>query len=78
MNKKVVVTGINAITSLGLDIDETWANLLKGKSGVKNITLFDASENDTKIAAQLPNNFDEYSSKFVKNRQDLQDKHDKE
>ncbi len=68
MNKKIVVTGINAITSLGLDLNETWSNLLKGKSGVKNITLFDTSESDTKIAAQLPDNFDEYSSGFVKKR----------
>ncbi len=68
MSNKIVVTGINAITSLGLDFHETWSNLLKGKSGVKKITLFDTSENDTKIAAELPDNFDEYSSQFVKKR----------
>jgi 3-oxoacyl-[acyl-carrier-protein] synthase II len=42
MNNKVVVTGINIITSLGLDLDSSWSSLIEGKNGVRRITLFDA------------------------------------
>src|SRR6056297_3148618 len=65
---KVVVTGYNMITSLGLDADETWKNLVAGKSGVKRITLFNPSENSTQIAAQVPDEFEAYSRPFIKKR----------
>ena len=45
---RVVVTGIGIICPLGLDRDSTWANLIAGKSGIDNITLFDAKALNTK------------------------------
>jgi len=68
MSKKVVVTGFNMLTALGLDWEETWENIKNGKSGVKNISLFDASENQTQIAAELPSEFAEKSSFVIKKR----------
>lgn len=41
--KRVVVTGLSALTPLGGNVTETWDNLLAGKSGIGPITLFDAS-----------------------------------
>jgi len=68
MANKVVVSGLNVITSLGLDWEETWKNIQEGKSGVKKITLFDASENQTQIAAELPVEFAEKASSVIKKR----------
>ncbi len=68
MNKKVVVTGFNMITALGLDWEETWKNIQEGKRGVKKISLFDASENQTQIAAELPAEFSEKSASVIKKR----------
>jgi 3-oxoacyl-[acyl-carrier-protein] synthase II len=50
---RVVVTGIGALSPLGLDVNATWQGLIAGKSGVDRITLFDASSFETKIAAEL-------------------------
>jgi 3-oxoacyl-[acyl-carrier-protein] synthase II len=66
--EKVVVTGINVISALGLNMDENWERMLKGESGVSRIRLFDPSGLDTRIAAQLPEAFEEYSKKYVKKR----------
>ena len=38
-SRRVVVTGLGAMTGLGHSVDETWKNLLAGKSGVRRITL---------------------------------------
>ncbi|MBF0273641.1 MAG: beta-ketoacyl-ACP synthase II [Nitrospinae bacterium] len=51
--RKVVVTGLSAITSLGLDLDTTWKNLLAGKSGVSEIDSFDTTEFPCRIASQV-------------------------
>lgn len=66
--EKVVVTGMDIISSLGLNLETNWQNLIEGKSGVKKITLFDASENQTQIAAEIPKEFDDYYSQFIKKR----------
>ena len=42
--KRVVVTGVGAVTPVGLDAPSTWAAMLEGQSGVGRVTLFDASE----------------------------------
>ena len=52
---RVVVTGMGALTPLGNNIDETWANLLQGKSGAAPITLFDASKFKAKFACEVKN-----------------------
>jgi 3-oxoacyl-[acyl-carrier-protein] synthase II len=49
----VVVTGIGAVTPLGLDRENTWQALLAGKSGVGPITAFDARHLPTRIAAEV-------------------------
>src|SRR5262249_29768192 len=49
----VVLTGIGAITPLGLDREHTWQALLAGKSGVGPITAFDARHLPTRIAAEV-------------------------
>jgi 3-oxoacyl-[acyl-carrier-protein] synthase II len=51
--KRVVATGIGCFSPLGLDIDTTWKNLVAGKSGIDNITLFDASPLHTRIAGEV-------------------------
>ena len=61
MEKKVVITAINMTTALGLDWQTTWENLVVGKSGVRKITLFDTTNHATKIAAQLPDEFETYA-----------------
>lgn len=68
MIEKVVITGINTITALGLSIEETWTNLIKGENGIRKISLFDASHLDTQIAAEVSSAFDEYSSQYIKKR----------
>ncbi len=68
MEEKIVITGLNIISSLGLGIKENWENLLKGKSGIKKITLFDASGSETQIAGQVPDNFGEFVAKYIKKR----------
>jgi 3-oxoacyl-[acyl-carrier-protein] synthase II len=48
-----VVTGIGAVTPLGLSAAETWAGLIAGRSGIGPITLFDASELPVRIAGEV-------------------------
>lgn len=51
--KKVVITGLGAISPLGNSVDETWQNALKGVSGVDLITKFDATNFSVKFAAEV-------------------------
>lgn len=51
--KRVVITGVGAVTPVGLDAPSTWAALLEGQSGVGNVTLFDASEYPVQIAGEV-------------------------
>ena len=55
MSKRVVITGLGLITPLGIGVDDTWAALCKGQSGIAEITRFDASGFDTKIAGEVKN-----------------------
>ena len=56
MNKRrVVVTGMGAITPIGIGVDEFWKGLLEGRNGVGPITKFDASKFDTQFAAEIKN-----------------------
>lgn len=68
MAKEVVITGMSLITSLGLSLEENWKNIVAGKSGVKNITLFDASALATRVAAEVPPEFEELSRNYLKKR----------
>ena len=51
--KRVVVTGIGALTPVGNNLADYWENLLKGVSGADNITLFDAAKFKTRFACEL-------------------------
>jgi 3-oxoacyl-[acyl-carrier-protein] synthase II len=50
--KRVVVTGLGAITPIGITLDEYWAGLTSGKNGIGPITLFDAARHDCRIAGE--------------------------
>ena len=51
--KRVVVTGLGAVTPLGNSVEETWKNLLAGKSGAAPITSFDTTNFKTKFACEV-------------------------
>lgn len=53
--KRVVVTGMGALTPLGNDVPTTWANAVEGKSGAGPITHFDASLFNTRFACEVKN-----------------------
>ena len=53
MRKRVVITGLGAISSIGLSVEETWQGLLTGKSGAATITHFDTSDHKTTFAAEV-------------------------
>ena len=55
MGRRVVVTGIGLICGVGNTAEEVWQNLLAGKSGVAQITQFDASQFACRIAAEVKN-----------------------
>ncbi|MDQ6837378.1 MAG: beta-ketoacyl-ACP synthase II [Actinomycetota bacterium] len=51
--RRVVVTGMGAVTALGNDVERTWAAMVAGRSGVAAITLFDPAEFPVRIAAEV-------------------------
>ena len=56
MNKRrVVITGMGMLTSLGLNVDETWRAIVSGKSGVSLIDHFDASDLACRICSRVKN-----------------------
>jgi 3-oxoacyl-[acyl-carrier-protein] synthase II len=53
LNRRVVITGVGLVSPLGIGVKETWESLLAGKSGVGEITRFDVSDYQTRIAAEV-------------------------
>ena len=53
--RRVVVTGLGAITPVGNTVEEMWANLKAGVHGIAPITLFDTTDYKTKIGAEVKN-----------------------
>lgn len=53
--KRVVITGLGVVHSLGEDIQTFWNNIKEGKNGIKAITKFDTTEFSTKVGAQIEN-----------------------
>ena len=51
--RRVVITGMGAVTPVGLDVPAMWDSLLAGRSGVGRITSFDPSDFDSQIAAEI-------------------------
>ena len=71
MKRRVVITGVGAITPIGIGKDEFWNNLVAGKSGVGPITQFDASEYGTRIAGEVKDfDFSKYGDKKEGKRMD--------
>jgi 3-oxoacyl-[acyl-carrier-protein] synthase II len=70
--KRVVVTGIGAITPLGNSAEETWKNMLAGVSGAGPITHFDASKFKTQFACEVKNfNAGDYIDRKEARKMDL-------
>jgi 3-oxoacyl-[acyl-carrier-protein] synthase II len=55
MSRRVVVTGLGAVTPVGNTVDEAWENLIVGRSGITTITRFDVSNLETKFAGEIQN-----------------------
>ena len=53
--KRVVVTGLGALTPIGNNVSEFWNNLVNGESGADKITRFDASSFKTQFACEVKN-----------------------
>ena len=51
--RRVVITGLGAVSPLGNDVETTWENLAAGKSGAAEIAQFDASEYPVHFACEL-------------------------
>ncbi|MBL0229574.1 MAG: beta-ketoacyl-ACP synthase II [Moraxellaceae bacterium] len=61
MSRRVVVTGLGMVTSLGADVASTWAGILAAKSGISNIDHFDATQYKTRFAGLVRDlNAEEY------------------
>ena len=71
MKRRVVITGLGAVTPLGNTAAESWANAVAGKSGIGPITRFDASAYASRVAGEI-RNFDplQYVDKKEVRRQD--------
>ncbi len=72
MKKRVVITGMGVVHSLGCDLDTFWTALKEGKNGIKTVTKFDTTDFITKVAAQI-DEFDatQYIDKKEVKRMDL-------
>ena len=51
--RRVVITGMGAITPLGNDVNSSWKKAVEGHSGIDNIKSFDTSDFDCKIAGEI-------------------------
>ena len=53
--RRIVITGLGAVTPIGNTVEEFWTNLINGKSGAAPITYFDTTHFDTKFACEIKN-----------------------
>ncbi|VAX27824.1 3-oxoacyl-[acyl-carrier-protein] synthase, KASII, partial [hydrothermal vent metagenome] len=71
-SRRVVITGLGALTPIGNNVDETWKNMLAGKSGANPITKFDATEFATKFACEVKDfDVEKYLNRKEVKRMDL-------
>ena len=71
MTRRVVITGLGAVTPLGTGVDKSWQSLCQGKSGIDVITRFDASSFKTRIAGEVRDfNPDDFMDKRLVRRND--------
>ena len=67
--KKVVITGLGAVTAIGNNVNDYWEGLLAGKCGMRTITRIPLEGHDTTVAAEVDDSFEEEASKYWKKRQ---------
>jgi 3-oxoacyl-[acyl-carrier-protein] synthase II len=72
MNKRrVVITGMGAVTPIGIGLEEYWKGLIEGRNGIDLITHFDTTKFDTKFAAEVKNfNPEDFMDKKTTRRMD--------
>lgn len=69
--KRVVITGLGAISPVGNDAESTWNGLISGTNGIDNIALFDTSKLKVKLAAEVKNfDYTKYIDSKVAKRMD--------
>ncbi len=72
MKERLVITGMGAVTPIGIGVETYWNGLIGGKCGVERITRFDPKESPVKIAAQVKNfNPDDFMTKKQSREMDL-------
>ncbi len=72
MKERLVITGMGAVTPIGIGVETYWNSLIGGKCGVERITRFDPKESPVKIAAQVKNfNPDDFMTKKQSREMDL-------
>ena len=67
--KKIVITGIGAVTSVGNTAAEYWDGLISGKCGMRTITRIPIDNHDTTVAAEVDDSFEAEAAKYWKKRQ---------
>lgn len=68
MQRRVLVTALNMVTALGVDLEASWTGLVAGRSGIRRISLFDTANQKTRIAGEVPRDFDEYARQYCSRR----------
>lgn len=53
MQRRVVITGMGAITPVGIDVESSWSNIVQGIHGINKITAFDSTKSKVKVAAEV-------------------------
>lgn len=72
MKERLVITGMGAVTPIGIGVETYWNSLIGGKCGVERITRFNPKESPVKIAAQVKNfNPDDFMTKKQSREMDL-------
>lgn len=67
--RKVVITGLGAVTSIGNTVADYWNGLISGKCGMNTITRIPLDTHDTTVAAEVDDSFEAEASKYWKKRQ---------
>jgi 3-oxoacyl-[acyl-carrier-protein] synthase II len=72
MTRRVVITGLGMVSPLGVGVNENWENACAGKSGIGNITKFDASDFSSQVAGEVKGfNAEDYLDKQMVRRFDV-------
>ncbi len=72
MREKLVITGMGAVTPIGIGVEQYWKNLIDGVCGVTHMTRFDPETSPVKIAAQVKDfHADDFMTKKQSREMDL-------